>query len=207
MSEETKNPLLGARLKEIRQGRGLTQRQFAESLGIVQGFLSGVERGNKNISSTLAIALCHTYGVNKEWLDTGRGEKYKSVSAQTPLQLPLFVKIPQEFPHFYAEEDICDYICLPQSSKASYAIYADGDFMAPTICDGDLLLIAMDCQIESRDIVLVNNRWGEAILRRYRVVGADVFLSPDNHAYVPFKTDSKLKILGKVIDVWRKVKW
>lgn len=205
MYKELKNPLLGMRIKEIRQARGLTQRQFAESLGIVQGFLSGVERGNKNISSTLALALCHTYGVNREWLETGRGEKFKVVMTPTPLQLPLFGRIPQEFPH-YAEEDICDFICLPQSCKASYAIFADGDFMAPTICDGDLLLVATECEIESRDIVLVNNRWGEAILRRYRVVGADVFLSPDNHAYVPFKKDHKLKVLGKVVDVWRKVR-
>lgn len=208
MSEKEMNCRMGLRIKEIRQAKDMTQKEFADSLGIVQGFLSGVERGKKNVSDTLIIALCHSYGINKEWLKTGYGEKFRElqIEASRPSNVPLFKKIPQDFPHFFVKEDICDYLSLPQGAAGSYAIFSVGDFMAPTICDGDLVVISTECEIENRDIVLVNNRWGEAILRRYRIVDSDVFLSPDNRAYVPFKKDSKLKMLGKVVDVWRRIK-
>ena len=49
----------GSRIKTARLAKGLTQTEFAESLGIVQGFLSGIERGKKAPSDTLLIALCH----------------------------------------------------------------------------------------------------------------------------------------------------
>ncbi|WP_243370635.1 XRE family transcriptional regulator [Geotalea sp. SG265] len=209
MSEKETNHKLGLRIKEIRQSKGMTQKEFADSLGIVQGFLSGVERGKKNISDTLIIALCHTYGINSGWLKTGQGEQFRTShpKAARSSDVPLFKKIPQDFPQFFVKEDICEYLSLPQGTEGSYAIFSAGDFMAPTICDGDLVIISTESEIENRDIVLVNNRWGEAILRRYRVVGADIFLSPDNRSYAPFKKDSKLKILGKVVDVWRRIKF
>lgn len=209
MSEMEIDGSIGLRIKGIRQASGLTQKEFADSLGIVQGFLSGVERGKKNISDTLIIALCHSYGINRQWLESGLGEKFRELQlkASHPSSIPLFTKIPQDFPNFFIKEDICDYLSLPESTEGSYAILSGGDFMAPTICDGDLVIISVESLIENRDIVLVNNRWGEAILRRYRVVGSDIFLAPDNRAYAPFKKDSKLKILGKVVDVWRRIKF
>jgi SOS-response transcriptional repressor LexA len=209
MSEKEANCMMGLRIKEIRRSKGMTQREFADSLGIVQGFLSGVERGKKTISDTLAIALCHTYGINKEWLKTGHGEQFRELDLKTSRSsdVPLFKKIPQDFPQFFVKEDISDYLSLPQGTEGSYAIFTAGDFMAPTICDGDLVVISTEGNIENRDIVLVNNRWGEAILRRYRVVDSEVFLAPDNRAYAPFKKDSKLKVLGKVVDVWRRIKF
>jgi SOS-response transcriptional repressor LexA len=52
----------------------------------------------------------------------------------------------------------------------------------------------------------MTNRWGEVILRRYRVAGEEEYFSPENTAYSPFKADSNTRIFGTVIDIWRKVK-
>lgn len=202
--------LLGGRIREVRQKNGLTQKEFAQSLGIVQGFLSGIEHGKKKFSDTLLIALCHQYGISRDWLRSGRGQmehKHRATGGSVQdLAIPLFKKIPQDFPNHFQEDDIDVYISLPGESQGSYAIFVSGDFMAPTICDGDLVIISQKGEIANRDIVLVNNRWGEAILRRYRVVGTEVFLSPDNHVYAPFQKDNKVKVLGRVMEVWRKIK-
>lgn len=56
------------RIKELRLARGLTQKNFAESLGIVQGYLSLIERGKKIPSRTLLMAICYVYSVREEWL-------------------------------------------------------------------------------------------------------------------------------------------
>src|SRR6266498_390629 len=69
---------VGPRIKEIRLAKGLTQKEFADSLGIVQGFLSSLERGKKVPSDTLLIALCHLYEINPEWMQSGTGKMLKS---------------------------------------------------------------------------------------------------------------------------------
>jgi repressor LexA len=204
---------IGQRIKEIRQLKGLTQKEFADSLGIVQGFLSGLERGKKIPSDTLMIALCHLYEINEEWLNSGSGDMFKGKNASdTGLKqtlktdIPLLSVISQEFPEKIRDEEIFDHISLPNMPEGCFSIINYGDFMAPTIRDGDLVIFKPGVNFQNRDIVLVHNRWGETILRRYRVRTNEIFLAPDNPAYAPFKPDPNTKIIGRVIDVWRKIR-
>jgi SOS-response transcriptional repressor LexA len=204
---------MGPRIKQIRQAKSLTQKQFADTLGIVQGFLSGLERGKKVPSDTLLIALCHLYEINQEWLETGTGDMFKkpSLSGQDATYrgttaIPLLRQIPSEFPQRINTEDVSDHVSLPNMPEGCFSIINYGDFMAPTIRDGDLVIFQADGDIRNRDIVLVHNRWGETILRRYRLKTNEIFLAPDNPSYAPFKPDPNTKIIGRVIDVWRKIK-
>jgi len=46
--DETKTyKLLGAKIRELRDKAGLTQTQLAENIGVKQGFIGLVERGEK----------------------------------------------------------------------------------------------------------------------------------------------------------------
>jgi SOS-response transcriptional repressor LexA len=196
----------GTRIREARRALGLTQKEFAASLGIVQGFLSGIETGRKSPSDTLLIALTHSYGINPNWLRQGLGEAFKgSFPADTPAggKAPLLEVIPENFP--LEGTHLGRYISVPDLPDGCYAIVCYGDFMAPTIRDGDLVIFKPEGEKKSGDIILVNNRWGEPILRRYRLRGADVYLAPDNPAYAPFKPDSDTRTIGTVVEVWRKV--
>ena len=201
---------IGSRIKAARQEKSLTQKEFAESLGIVQGFLSGIERGKKAPSDTLLIALCHHYRINEEWLFTGIGDMFRESHAARGESLttktPLFNKVPGGFPEKVNEAEISDYVLLPGVSEGCYAMIAYGDFMSPTIRDGDLAIFSPGGEIKNGDIVLVNNRWGEAILRKYRLKDMEVFLVSDNPVYPPFKPDPETRMIGKVLEVWRKIK-
>lgn len=201
---------IGERIKAARQTKGLTQKEFAASLGIVQGFLSGIETGRKTPSETLLIALCHYYRINEEWLFTGVGDMFREpeVTREGSLtnRTPLFKKIPEGFPEKISEEDIKDYVLLPNVPAGCYATIAYGDFMSPTIRDGDLVTFSPGGNFKNGDIVLVNNRWGDAILRKFRLKGTEVFLVSDNPVYSPFKPDPETKMIGKVLEVWRKIK-
>jgi repressor LexA len=159
------------------------------------------------------IALCHLYEINGEWLNTGSGGMFKLKAATeicaTPLQtshIPLLNVISQDFPDKIRDEEILDHISLPNMMEGCFSIINYGDFMAPTIRDGDLVIFKADANFQNRDIVLVHNRWGETILRRYRIRTNEIFLAPDNPAYAPFKPDPNTRIIGKVIDVWRKIR-
>lgn len=200
---------LGRRIKEIRQARGLTQKEFADSLGIVQGFLSSIERGRKTPSDTLLIALRRTYGVNAEWLRTGRGEMGgPEMKGEGPGagRTPLLAKVGREFPGKIGESDILSHVSLPDVPAGSFAVVNYGDFMAPTVRDGDLVFFKPGASVENGAIVLVTNRWGDAILRRYREKDGEVFYSPDNGTYSPFRPDPETRVIGTVVQVWRRVK-
>lgn len=214
MQDVTHSPgiSVGPRIKEIRLAKGLTQKEFADSLGIVQGFLSSLERGKKVPSDTLLIALCHLYEINPEWMQSGTGKMFKSSPRErgpnslVVTRTPLLRHISKGFPNEVTEEDVFDYVSLPHVPEGCYALITYGDFMAPTIRDGDLVIFRPGGEIVNRDIVLVRNRWEEVIIRRYRLKEDELYFAPDNPSYSPFRPDPNTSIIGKVIDVWRKMR-
>ena len=66
--EEAWKPLradkeIGARVRAIREGAGLSQRPFAASIGVNQVVLSRIENGERRLSFPDAIEIALTYRV------------------------------------------------------------------------------------------------------------------------------------------------
>jgi len=204
---------MGDRIRQVRQTHGLTQKAFADSLGIAQGFLSSIERGKKVPSATLLIAMTHLYRIDERWLSSGEDGPGAGTLPAMDLspepsagKMPLLRRISADFPHRLDPADIVGYISLPGSSPDCYALVAYGDFMAPTIQDNDLVLFSLGGEAKNGDIVLVNSKWGDIILRRYRIKDDGEWFSPDNSAYTPFQPVPRSQMIGVVTDVWRKMK-
>lgn len=200
---------IGSRVKLIRQSRKMTQKEFSASLGIVQGFLCSVETGKKTPSDTLLIALQHLYGINPAWLQNGSGEMFirmpKPVSSAVAAAIPLYTAPPASL-DLISAESIKEFISLPEITAECFAFENKGDYMAPTIRDGDIVIIKPAKQPVSGEIILIVGKWGDSFLRRYRRKGDEVFCSADNTAYTTFKPDANTKILGIVHAVWRKIR-
>lgn len=201
------------RIKRLRLTKGLTQKVFADSLGIVQGYLSGIESGRKIPSHTLLMALCHSHGVREEWLFNGIGDIFRENSPQSDqsetsksCKTPLLKVISESFPQLIRKEEIADYLYLPDVPEGCFANTAEGDFMAPTIRDGDVVIFKPGSELINRSIVLLSNKWGEVIMRRARISGKEVFFSAENTTYAPFHPDAETRIFGSVVAVWRKIK-
>ena len=62
----------GARLKDLRTTRGLTQEKLAEQLGISWDHLCRVERGNRSCSIDLIIEIAVYFGVSTDYLLLGQ---------------------------------------------------------------------------------------------------------------------------------------
>jgi len=200
---------IGERVRAVRKSLKMTQKEFSASLGIVQGFLCSIEKGKKSPSDTLLIALQHLYGINPGWLKDGSGEMYL---ASLPLAIspgssaiPLYTEPPTSLEALPAAK-IRDFICLPEIPPGCFAFEYNGDFMSPTIRDGDIVIIQPGKQAVSGDIILIVGQWGDSFLRRYRRRGGEVFCSADNPSYTTFKPDTKTKVIGVVCAVWRRIK-
>ena len=200
---------IGDRVKQIRREKDLTQKEFADSLGIVQGFLSGIERGRKTPSDTLIIALCNLYEINRVWLLSGTGDMTSIPGtgrrADDGTGAPLLGKIPEGFPQDIDQALIQGYLALPDIPTGSFAVAAQGDYMAPTVRNGDLVVFLPGGEVRNGDIVLINNKWGEAIIRRYRQTGTETVFSSDNAVYSAFAPDPNTRIIGKVVAIWRRM--
>lgn len=64
---------INERFKTVRKALKLTQKQYAEELGISQAHLSGIENGKENPSLMLIKLISAKFGVNEKWLTDESG--------------------------------------------------------------------------------------------------------------------------------------
>lgn len=60
--------ILGQRIKQLRQELKLSQRDFAEKIGVTASALSAYEKGQKNPSAYVAINIASEFNVSLDWL-------------------------------------------------------------------------------------------------------------------------------------------
>jgi len=60
------------RVKEVRAGTGLTQAVFGAKIGVSVGYMGMLENGRRKPSQGLIIAISSRFGVDENWLRTGR---------------------------------------------------------------------------------------------------------------------------------------
>ena len=62
---------VGRRIRELR-GFDATQADFAQRIGVSQGYLSMIEHGQGEIGPEVLLALSQEFGKSIEWLLTGK---------------------------------------------------------------------------------------------------------------------------------------
>ena len=62
------------RLKTIRKTMNLTQRQFAELIGVSRDVIASWEIGRVQPSEAILRLICRECGIGYGWLKTGEGE-------------------------------------------------------------------------------------------------------------------------------------
>jgi len=62
---------MGKRIRSVREARGFTREQLAESLDLSAQFIADIEYGNKGISIKTLYQLSQTLGVSAEYLLSG----------------------------------------------------------------------------------------------------------------------------------------
>jgi len=94
------------------------------------------------------------------------------------------------------------------SGEELFILRVAGESMAPTLCDGDYVLVR--CQPAVRDGEIVAAMLGDEVtVKRFHTSGGSVILRPDNEAVEPIAVaagqGTRLRILGKVIGVYRRL--
>ena len=205
--------------KNIRDKRialGMSQDDLAKRTGYTsRSSIAKIESGKVDLPQTkiklFADALSTTPAELMGWDDTK--ESIMSIPNIIPLpstkKVPLLGKIACGSP-ITAEENIEDYVDVPEFTHADFALTCQGDSMINArVMDGDIVYIRLQPEVENGEIaaVLID---GEATLKRVYYQKGKIILQPENNNYPPliYEKDEILdvRILGKATYFLSKMK-
>ena len=70
------------RLRDVRKDREMTVQAFADYLGVSKSTVESYEYGRRKAPTAYIKLVCERFGVNEQWLLTGEGNMYASVSRE-----------------------------------------------------------------------------------------------------------------------------
>jgi transcriptional regulator with XRE-family HTH domain len=87
----------GAKLRELRGRLTLTQRAFADKLGVSLPYLNQMENNHRPVSASVVLALAQEFGLDVTELNAGEGERLVS-DMREALADPVFSKTTPPLP-------------------------------------------------------------------------------------------------------------
>ncbi len=172
---------LSHRIRIRRDELGLSQEELAIRMGYrSKSSITKLEKGVNDIPQAKLEELAAALHTTPAWL--------LGLDVPTPppgfeplpemVRVPLVGSIACGTP-ITAEQNIESYIGVPAAWHADFALTCHGNSMAPTICDGDIVCIRSQPEVEQGEIAAV--RIGEeATLKHFHRQGDAVMLLADN---------------------------
>lgn len=201
-------------IKDLRKKNGYTQTELAHKIGYSdKSMIAKIEAGKVDLPRTKIVQFAEIFGVSPMQLMGYDANDITSIPNVTPLpdtkKVPLLGKIACGSP-ITAEENVEDYVDVPEFTHADFALTCQGDSMiGARILDGDIVYIRLQPEVENGEIaaVLID---GEATLKRVYYQKGKIILQPENNNYPPliYEKDEILdvRILGKATYFMSKVK-
>lgn len=162
---------MGERIKTLRIQHGLTQEELGQKVGVQKSAIYKYETGlvvnlKRSMIEKLALAL----GVKPTYLMGLSDEEITIPPGFEPLpkmvKRPLVGSIACGEP-ITAEENIEDYVDVPENVQCDFCLRCKGDSMIDAgIHDGDVVYIHITPQVENGQIAAVRID-GEATLKRF----------------------------------------
>ena len=91
------------RIRLARKTLYLSQAEFAERLGLTQTALSMIELGRTALTEKNIKLICATFALDEDWLRTGRGKMFGSMSPYEKELLTTFLKLTLDTQEFILE--------------------------------------------------------------------------------------------------------
>lgn len=193
-------------LERICKRKGLSVDRVVKDIGMAGSTATAWRRGSIPYPSTMK-KLADRLEVSIEELTEG----YEAIPENNPhvYRVPVLGRVAAGLP-LYAVEEILDWEELPLEWKKKgeyFGLQIQGDSMEPRICEGDVVIVRKQEQVESGEIaiVLVNGDSGTCKKVLWHEKG--VTLISLNANYAPqFYTCDEVKslpvtILGKVVEL------
>ena len=204
---------IGERIKKLREEKNITVVKLAELIGknratIYRYESSEIEKLPTSVLEPLCKALGTTPAYLMGWSDSNLSNIKNIEPIPTMVKVPLLGTIACGEP-ILAEENIEDYINMPEKAKGTFALRCKGDSMINArIFDGDIVFIREQPEVENGEIaaVLIED---EATLKRVYKTENSIELRPENPTFKPLyyqkEEMNKVRILGKAVGFYSNI--
>lgn len=183
----------GLKIKELREGAGMTQEELGALLGVQKSAINKYETGRVvNLKRSTIENLCRIFNVLPQDLIGG---EIKAV--RIPVLGHVHAGIPID-----AIEDILDYEEIsPQMAMTGeyFGLKVKGDCMAPRILEGDVVIVKKSPDAESGDTVVALLDGEAEIKKLIKYESGEAALVPANPLYEVRR--GKFEIIGKVVEL------
>ena len=188
-------------------------REAARKLNMPYTTYVNYEKGTREPNSETLIVLAEFYGVSIDYLlcksSTPNGSEIPPGFQPMPTmtEVPLVGRIACGTP-ITAEENVERMVCVPSKWHATFTLTCEGTSMEPRICDGDLVAIRSQPEVENGEIAAVRID-GEATLKRVYLHKSFIELraeNPDFESIILSKEDmNNVVIEGKAVGLCRDI--
>ena len=203
MAEDEYKRIFSKNLRKYMSLNNKTQVDLINDLGFNKSAVSTWCNGTRLPRMDKVDALAKYFGIRRSDLIEDKSE-----SKIKPATIPVLGSVPAGIP-IEAIQDIIDYeeIDAATAAKGEYfALQVKGSSMEPRICEGDIVIVRKQDDVESGEIAIVMVNGDNATIKRLLKYEDGIRLMPTNPAYEPlyFTNDEILekpvKVIGKVIE-------
>ena len=181
---------IGARIKLRRKELDMTLQDIADRVHVARSTIQRYEAGTiGQMKMPVLFSIASVLNVSPEWL-IGKSDSMNSPLPSNVIPMPRMNSIPLVGEiacgtPILAEENVEDFVSVPEHVHADFALRCKGDSMiGARIRDGDVVYIRQQPEVPNGTIAAV--RIGsEATLKRVYYTGDTLILQPENSAYNP----------------------
>lgn len=189
-------------IKKFRKLRSMTQDELAKRTGYTdRSSIAKIERGDVDLPQSKIMMFADALGVTAGTL---MGNSGIVNDESTAIHIPVYDRVAAGIP-IEALENIVDYEEIPESWPGEYAaVRVKGDSMSPRIQDGDVIIVRIQSDASSGDIVVALVNGEDATVKKLIKHDNGIVLQPFNPAYESmfFSSDQANKI---PVTIWGKV--
>ena len=212
------NNALGDYIKNYREARNLSLREFAKLADVSHTHIDSIEKGNDfrtgkpvRITNETIQKLASALNVGESFLfELSIGKSPSFEQKVKPFSVPVLGTVQAGIP-IEAVQDIIDYEELNpemlEHGEEYFALQVKGDSMEPKMSNGDVVIVKKQPDVGHGDIAIVLVNGGEATIKKVLKSEAGIMLAPNNPAYeTRFFSNKEIEdlpvvVLGRVVEL------
>lgn len=187
----------------MRLERGMSQDTLAKLTGYTdRSSIAKIEKGLVDLQQSKIELFAKALGTSsRELVGWSNDNSPSSI-------IPVLEKIPSGMP-IETITDIVDYEEIDTETAANgdyFALKIKGDSMEPRICEGDIVIVRRQDDVDSGEVAIVTVNGNDATIKRLVKYADGIRLVPYNPSYEPIYftnnevTEKPVKIIGKVVE-------
>lgn len=199
------------KLKELRQQKGMTQSELEKLLNMQRSTLGMYETGKREPNFEILNMFANFFNVDMNTLmDMNNTSNQNPSSPVRSIKIPVLGTVVAGIP-LEAVENIIGWEEISPAMAATgehFALRIKGTSMEPRICEGDVVIVRKQEDIESGDTTIVLVNGDEATVKKVKKTEEGITLIANNIAvYSPHFYSNKeieelpVRIIGKVVEL------